>query len=260
MHAEVWWRKRAKVIYSAGRIKTAAIKLCLPLIKSREDIMHKIDIPAELAAYAIRFKSLDPKRTALLVVDLQNFFVTDREGAFIETAREVVPNVNLLTRMFRRAGAAIIFLQHTISDDPRFALPDWQRDPGFANGMVTPALERLRAGHVQHGLFAELEKEENDLVVNKHRYSAFLPNSSDLDSILRGRGIDTLVITGAATNVCCESTARDAAMMDYKVFFVADANATRADIFHNATLVNLGLIFADIRSTQEMLDLLKSAS
>lgn len=222
--------------------------------------MHKIDVPAELAAHSLRFRSLDPARTALLVVDLQNFFVTDREGAFIETAEEIVPNVNLLARMFRKAGAPVVFLQHTISDEPRFAIPDWQRDPDFANGMVTPALKRLRAGHPQHDLYPGLEIEKNDLIVRKHRYSALLPNSSDLDSILRARGIDTLVITGAATNVCCESTARDAAMMDYKVFFVSDANATRADIFHNATLVNLGLIFADVRSTREMLDLLGSAS
>ncbi|HLG89168.1 MAG TPA: isochorismatase family cysteine hydrolase [Alphaproteobacteria bacterium] len=221
--------------------------------------MHKIEIPEAAAARALRFATIDPARTAVLVVDLQNFFVTDPDGVLVAVAREIIPNVNLLTRAFRAAGAAIVFIQHTISDQARFALPSWQRDPDFAGGAISSSLERLRPGRDGHALFAELAVDRDDLMVNKHRYSAFLANSSDIDAILRNRGIDTVVVTGTTTNICCESTARDAAMMDYRVFFVSDATATMNDAFHNATLLNIGQLFADIRSTNEMVDLLASA-
>ena len=218
--------------------------------------MHKIALPEAAAARALRFDHLDPARTAVLVVDLQNFFVSEADGVPVATARAIVPNVNRLTRAFRGAGATIVFIKHTVSDDPRFALPAWQCDPAFAGGVVALTLDRLREGRSGHALYAELEVAEADLVVPKHRYSAFLPNSSDLDAILRARGIDTLVVTGATTNVCCESSARDAAMLDYKVLFPSDANAAMTDDFHNATLLNIGFLFADIRSTDAMIAML----
>jgi len=74
---------------------------------------------------------------------------------------------------------------------------------------------------------------------------------------LKARGIDTLIIVGTATNVCCESTARDGMMLNYKVFFVSDANACRTDEEHNATLAILLIMFADVRSTDEMIELLQ---
>ena len=78
-----------------------------------------------------------------------------------------------------------------------------------------------------------------------------------LDAMLRARGIDTLIVVGTATNVCCESTARDAMMLNYKVFFVSDGNACRTDAEHNATLASLMAMFADVRSTDEMIALLQ---
>ena len=77
---------------------------------------------------------------------------------------------------------------------------------------------------------------------------------------LQVRGIDTLIITGTATNVCCESTARDAMQMNYKVIFVADANATNTDAEHNATLNNMVRLFADVMTTEELLGFLRSSA
>ena len=98
--------------------------------------------------------------------------------------------------------------------------------------------------------------------MRKTRFSALIQGSSDLDAMLRARGIETLIIVGTATNVCCESTARDAIMLNYKVFFkvffVSDANACRTDAEHNATLASLMVMFADVRSTDEMIALLQS--
>ena len=99
-----------------------------------------------------------------------------------------------------------------------------------------------------------------DLVVRKRRFGAFAPGASDLDALLRARGIDTLIITGTATNVCCESTARDAMMLNYKVFFIEDGNATFGDVEHNATLSAMAHIFCDVASADHVLGLIATAS
>src|SRR5260370_21129310 len=97
-------------------------------------------------------------------------------------------------------------------------------------------------------------------IVDKTRFGAFVPGSSDLHDILQARGIDTLIITGTATNVCCESTARDAMQMNYKVVVVADGNATNTDAEHNATLNNIVRLFADVITTEQLLGFLRSSS
>jgi ureidoacrylate peracid hydrolase len=90
--------------------------------------------------------------------------------------------------------------------------------------------------------------------VKKTRFGAFVQGSSKLHEILQARGIDTLIITGTATNVCCESTARDAMMMNYKVVFVSDGTATWTDDEHNAALGILLAQFCDVMSTDEVVD------
>jgi ureidoacrylate peracid hydrolase len=92
--------------------------------------------------------------------------------------------------------------------------------------------------------------------VNKTRFGAFVPGASQLHEVLQARGIDTLIVTGTLTNCCCESTARDAMQMNYKLVFVSDANAALTDAAHNATLDNMCMIFADVRPTSEVLDLI----
>jgi ureidoacrylate peracid hydrolase len=112
-----------------------------------------------------------------------------------------------------------------------------------------------------HGfeLWPGLDVAAEDLIVDKTRFGAFVPGSSELHEILQARGIDTLIITGTATNVCCESTARDAMQMNYKVIFVADGNATNADVEHNATLNNMAALFADVMTTEELVRFLESS-
>ena len=112
---------------------------------------------------------------------------------------------------------------------------------------------------MQHEVWPGLDLLPSDLKVRKRRFGAFVGGASDLDGILRTRGIDTVIITGTATNVCCESTARDAMMLDYKVFFVADGNATHTDAEHNATLTAMANIFADVSTTDEVVALIEAA-
>ena len=98
-----------------------------------------------------------------------------------------------------------------------------------------------------------------DSIVDKTRFGAFVPGSSDLHDILQARGIDTLIITGTATNVCCESSARDAMMLDYRAIMLSDATATWTDAEHTGTLDNFLLFFGDVMTAAEAISRLVPA-
>jgi ureidoacrylate peracid hydrolase len=101
-----------------------------------------------------------------------------------------------------------------------------------------------------------MDVHEGDIISEKTRPSALIQGSSNLDSQLKAGGFETLIITGTLTNACCESTTRDAVALGYKVIFVSDGTATRSDLEHNATLVNLMQLVADVRTTADVLGLI----
>ena len=103
-----------------------------------------------------------------------------------------------------------------------------------------------------------MDLKSNDFIVTKKSSSALAPGVENLREILELKKIDTLIITGTLSNVCCESTARDAMFLNYKTIFVSDANGTRSDEEHNATLINMVQFFADVRTTEEVVNLLKN--
>jgi ureidoacrylate peracid hydrolase len=227
--------------------------------------MHKIEIPQ----YALdriqqrrgrfhQFDCLDPKRTAHIVVDLQNGFMAEGQIGEVPTAREIVPNVNRISRALRAAGGLVVYVQNTIDGT---ALSDWTN---YYNFVMTPSrrtrmTEAFTPGSVGHALWDGLEVLPQDLKVLKRRFGAFVPGSSELHEILQARNIDSLIITGTVTNVCCESTARDAMMMNYKVVFVSDGNAAFTDAEHNATLASMAVLFADVSTTDEAIALIAPA-
>jgi ureidoacrylate peracid hydrolase len=114
-------------------------------------------------------------------------------------------------------------------------------------------LAGLAEGSAGHKLWEGLDVKPSDLIVDKTKYSAFVEGSSELAPILRGRGIDTVIVTGTITNVCCESTARDAMMMNFRSIMVTDANAAMSDQDHNNSLTAFYLSFGDIMSTDMIL-------
>jgi ureidoacrylate peracid hydrolase len=225
--------------------------------------MHRIAIPEYAVDRALSrrsrlypFEDVDPVRTALVVVDLQNGFMAPGQPAEIAQAREIVPNVNRLAGATRAAGGTVVWIQNTITPESEASWSVWLGN--FADADWGPRMRRaFTPGDFGHALYPSLEVRPGDLTVHKTRFSAFIQGASDLDAMLRARGVDTLIIVGTATNVCCESTARDAMMLNYKVFFVSDANACRTDEEHNATLAILMVMFADVRSTDETIDLLR---
>jgi ureidoacrylate peracid hydrolase len=115
----------------------------------------------------------------------------------------------------------------------------------------------LAGGSKGYELWSDLDVKPQDLIVVKNRYSAFIQGSSNLEQVLRERGIDTILITGTVTNVCCESTARDAMMLNFKTVMITDGNAAVTDDDHNASLAGFYLIFGDIMSTDFAIGCLK---
>lgn len=221
--------------------------------------MHAIAIPdyiiarvTERRGQARLFHSVDPARTALIVVDLQNGFMAPGQPAEIGYAREFVPNVNLIAGTLRAAGGRVVYIQNTITEATQAEWNVWF-DNFTKRGFRERMIAAFARGSFGHAIYPELDVREEDWKVEKQRFGAFVPGSSDLDARLKAEGIDTLIIVGTATNVCCESTARDAMMMNYKVIFVSDANACRTDEEHNATLGNILALFGDVQSTQEAL-------
>jgi len=215
--------------------------------------MHPITRPDWLPERGMcRFDEIDPGRTALLVIDMQVVFVEDGQPATGEHSSAIVPNINRLSTALRDAGGVVAFTRHTITDEGPSAIAGWQR--------AIPRLAELeplfRPGRREHGVDPSMDCQPGDIVLDKFRYSAFAANSSTLHDALQARGIDTVIVTGVVTNCCCETTARDAHMLGYKTFFVEDGTAAMSDEEHSAALVSLGSIFADVRTTDDILALI----
>ena len=204
------------------------------------------------------FNSLSPHHTAHIVVDLQNGFMAQGQVAETPMARTIVPNVNRISAALRAAGGTVVYTQHTADAE---AVRTWSVFFEYFCGPERRArmIEAFTPGSHGHSLWPELDVARQDLVVLKRRFSAFVPGSSDLHARLQERAIDTLIISGTLSQICCESTARDAMMMNYKVFFVTDACATTTDAEHGGTLSALAPAFCDVRDTQSVLGLIAAA-
>ncbi len=222
--------------------------------------MHRIDIPQKIIDSCIRFRgrqhalrSIAPERTALIVIDMQNSWLEPGLSPLeIPMARAIVPNINRLAAGVRNAGGLVAWTQSIFGEEwtrhsyAHFGTPEW-RERIIADS---------KAGSYGHRIADRMDVAAEDLVVPKYRPSAFIQGSSDLEEQLRERGRDTLIITGTLTNACCESSARDSAALGFVNIMVSDAMATRTDEEHNATLINVMQLVADVRSTDEVLVLL----
>jgi ureidoacrylate peracid hydrolase len=228
--------------------------------------MHRIAIPQfmidrvkQLRGKEHCFEEFDPARTALLVVDMQNAFMMPGVAhALCEPAQEIVPNVNRLARAVRAAGGTVVWIHGVFAPE---SLQDWSVAYEMAGkGGTERRIAALTRGSKGYELWPELEALPHDLHVDKTRFSAFIQGSSDIEHVLRKRGIDTLMIAGTVTNVCCESTARDAMMRNFRAIMVTDANAAFTDEEHNAALTSFYLVFGDIMSTDLAIERLERNS
>ncbi|MCZ7662902.1 MAG: cysteine hydrolase [Thermoleophilia bacterium] len=195
---------------------------------------------------------LDMIRSAdavLMVVDVQNDFCHEsgaiaKRGVDVSLMQRVVPAILDLVQVARDCRIPVVFTKssHSVWTDS----PIWMERSSEANLREAPA---CRAGEWGEDSYLVTPAAE-DRVVTKHRYSAFY--GTDLDLTLRARGIENIVLTGVMTNVCVESTARDACIRDYRVFLVDDCCATATVEEHEATVHNIGAYFGTVVSAEQV--------
>lgn len=221
--------------------------------------MHKVSIRPHIVDRVVArrgrlhwFDALDPKRTALIVIDMQSTFCEPGSPAEVAPSREIVPPLNTLTRELRKKKVPVFWVLHAnthLGDKS-----DWEV---FFNNVVNDdvrarTMDSLTPG--KQAVWKDLNTAPEDIVIVKNRYSALIAGSSTLEPMLRNYGIDTLLIAGTKTNVCCESTGRDAMMLDFKVVMLSDCCAALSDDEHQATLETFIQQFGDVMTSGEALE------
>jgi len=184
--------------------------------------------------------TINRDKCALLVIDMQEFFLDPHSPSFTCGGLAIIPVLQRLIAAFRLNNRPVIYTRHVHHPD--------HIDSGILGwwwkGMC---IEGTPESEVHHDL-APLPSEK---VIQKHRYSAFY--NTDLETILRCQGIEDLVITGVMTNMCCESSARDAYYRDHRVFFLADGTGSITEEMHLASLLNLAFGFAYVTAADRII-------
>ena len=198
------------------------------------------------------FDEFEARKTALLVIDMQNFYVAE-----VDTAISIVPNINRIAGACREKGAPVIWVIMRCAENEG-APSQWQiyHKYFFTEAKGQNHLTKLSPGNEGYEIYPDLEVKDEDRIVTKKRFSPFIVGASDLHEILQGMAIENLIVTGTATNMCSESTARDAMMLDYKVVMVEDANAARYDDDHLAGLTSFYQSFGDVRTADQAIEML----
>jgi biuret amidohydrolase len=210
----------------------------------------------EATAMGMRIEQIDPKKTAILVVDMQNDFIA--QGAPLETpmGRRILPTLHRLLAFARETGMSVIYTAHVHREDGS--------DLGMFGEIYPPIAEGacLIDGRPGAEIYPEVAPQPREPVIKKHRYSAFF--GTDLDIILRSKGIETVAITGVTTENCCHSAARDAMYLGYRVAFLSDATGTYdypdtgfgqvpAEEVHRVTLALLNVSTAHVMTAEDFM-------
>ncbi|XP_023765417.1 nicotinamidase 2 [Lactuca sativa] len=173
--------------------------------------------------YQIRNQNPNPKTSVLLVIDMQNHFSS--------IAKPIIPSITTTINTCRRASIPVIFTRHCHKSPADHAmLGEWWGNDLIIDG--TPDSE----------LMPEIGRREEELVVEKNTYSGF--RGTQLEERLKDMGVEEVIVTGVMTNLCCETTAREAFVRGFRVFFSTDATATSSEELHQATLMNMAYGFA----------------
>jgi nicotinamidase-related amidase len=188
------------------------------------------------------------KNTALIVVDMQNIWVHPRGARYLPSSEDIVPKIRRLLEFCHAEHVPVIYLHTTkrkdLADVGIFADIKPQThdaDNEWSNFEGSPGAD----------IYEPVKPAADDILVKKFRYSGFY--GTQLENLLRGLGRDTIAITGVATNVCCDSTARDGAMRDFKVLFLSDCNASFSQEEQEATLSNFDKHFGVVMDSKALL-------
>ena len=182
---------------------------------------------------ALRQAPVRREKSALLVIDMQNYF-----WGIVES---IIENLSRTIDMCRKVNVPVLFTQHGYDDPEKDSgmLGQWWDDP-------------IIVGTDKWELIPQVAPREDEKVFSKMRYSAFY--GTDLEQYLKSRGMKNIIIGGVMTNLCCETTARDAFIRDFRVFFLVDGTATISQAYHFATLHNLAYGFAYLKRCEEVIE------
>lgn len=195
--------------------------------------------------------SLDPKKTALIIVDMQNAFIS-KEGSIsklginVDRTQQIIEPIQKLLKAFHDAGAAVIFTKMNLRKD--------YSDAGILEEAFPPlkGLGHAVAGSWDGKLIKDFKPCKEDYVIEKCRFSGFYNTS--LETVLRCKGVENLIMVGVATNICVESTVRDAFYRDFRVFVPKDATASYTEDMERGSFINFDFGFAKVTTTEEILE------
>ncbi len=202
-------------------------------------------------------KKVDPAHAALLVMDVQNDFCAeggafDKDGKDVNLLQAMVPNLISFIEKARETGLPIIFSRSVHSSDGSHYLSD---------SYVEQGTRRAKQRYIEYPVckkdswgaefFKGIEPLPGEVVITKHRFSAFM--DTDLDLILRSKGIRTLIVTGMATNICVETTTREGFCRDYYMVVLRDCTSTYSEELHNNALNTIDLSFGEVVSSGDVI-------
>ena len=202
------------------------------------------------------YTDLQPAKSAFVVIDMQNAFVAPGGVIEVPASREIIPVINRMADECRHVGVPVIWIR---SHHPKGG-SDWRH---FFDHFVRPERREAAAAALSDDapssrFHPDMDIRDEDYIVFKNRYSCLVAGASSLERLLRSLGRDTLLLAGTKTNICVESTARDAMMLDFRVVVLSDATAALTDEEHQASLNVLIQEFADILVTAEVVDELRA--
>ena len=222
--------------------------------------------PFEIPAYVVErvmakrgrlhvFEALDPAKTAFAIMDMQNAFVKGKVKA--ETALAIIPAINRLAQAVRTLGGRVAWVQLRAGDADGRSIAKLYHDYFFTSAGADAHRAQLTPGDWGHELCDELDVHPGDLHAWKSRHSAFVHGHGDLHDQLQEAAIENLLIGGTVTNFCCETSARDAMMLDYRAVMISDACAARYPEDHAAGLTTFFQSFGDVYTADEAVEVLR---
>lgn len=216
-------------------------------------VKHPSGIPEKIVSKVVArrgrlhaFESIDPRTTALVVIDLDEATVGNDD-----TSQHMITTINALAHAVRQSGGVVAWVFARMDAMPKHFTAI------LGHELATRYVNDGQRGGAGTRLWHALQQEQADVAAIKSGASAFFPGKCDLKEQLDARGIDTILIAGAVTNICCESSARDAAELEYKVIMISDALSGQAHGLHEATLATFYRIFGDVRPSEEVIRLLR---
>ena len=200
------------------------------------------------------FDEMDATKCAFVVIDMQYAFCKDGAPAEVPASRDIVERINYFADAVRNVGGDVIWIVSAFAH--RGGVSDWEN---FFNHIVAAEVRERTMSYMSPGakgteLWDALDVHEGDAHIVKNRYSCLAPGSSQLERVLRSRGIETVLIGGTKTNICCETTGRDAFDMDFKVVMVEDCCAALSEREHQSALENIIQQFGDVMMADEVIE------